>query len=145
MERREPSRTFYPDDTMMSDDLDGTSFPAVHTGPTGRMPDNPPGLPEHVTTRRPPRIHPDTPDPRDDRPLSWKEWLTAQAGFGRDHRQAAPAYMEDMYVPEDRYVHAEGPATVTISGGQAYYDAPPTGTAGFPTRTTPNTRCRCGS
>ena len=121
MERREPTHTFYPDDTMMSDESDGTSFPAVHSGPTGRIPDNPPGPAEHVTMRRPRRIHPDTPDPRQDRPLSWQEWLAVQADFNRDHGQAArdlgqaaPAYFEDMYVPENRYIHAKGPATLTI-------------------------------
>ena len=127
MAQRAPTHTFYPDDSMMSGDSDGTSFPAVHSGPTGKEPDNPPGPSEFITTRRPRRNNLDTPDPRTDRPLTWKEWLVAS---GRAHRQDAPGYMEDMYVPEDRYVHTKGPDTLTISGGQAYYDAPPTGYAG---------------
>ena len=84
---------------MMSDESDGTSFPAVQSGPAGRMPDNPPGPPEGVTIRRPRRIHPDTPDPRVNRPLSWKEWLAVKAGFGGDHRPAAPAYVNTFRSP----------------------------------------------
>ena len=123
VERRKPTQTFYPDDTMMSDETDDTSFPAVHTGPTGQMPDAPPDLPEYVTTRPWPQMYPppavDTPDPREDAPVSWKTWLTpwtwgedkamAQPGLGSHHQQGPPAY------PEDMYVQASGPETLTIS------------------------------
>ena len=115
----------------MSDDSDDTSFPAVHTGPTGRVPDAPSEVPGFVTDRprlqmyQPPAVQ--TPPSANGPPAPWKTLLTPWT-WGEDtsmthrvpdnqHQQAPPAYPEDMYVRE------EEPETVTISGGQAYYDA----------------------
>ena len=98
MASERPCKTVYPDDSMLSDESDGTSFPAQYSGPAGREPDNPMGPARGITVRRPRRTAPATPD-SSHRPLSGDEWLVRRKEMNREHDHATS---ETEY--EERYL-----------------------------------------
>ena len=121
-----PGKTVYPDDSMLSDESDGTSFPAHYSGPAGREPDNPMGPAQGVTVRRPRKTNPVTPNPSH-RPLTWDEWLEVRADVDREHKKAL--FSLGRAEPEyfDKYLRADRPQTSAT--GHTNFMAPPTGSA----------------